>query len=159
MAEHKKNARPSTHDKHTNRQAKPAKRNETPSVKAAREKSEAKIAAKKEKRSKGLCFITTAVCQTLGKPDNCIELETIRSFRDNWLAKTPNGKQIIDEYYEIAPHIVSSINKQPDSQLIFQEIWENHLELFFQQISDSKMDTAKETYLSMVTYLSNKYES
>ena len=34
------------------------------------------------KKFLGLCFITTAVCQELGKPDDCAELTAFRAFRD-----------------------------------------------------------------------------
>ena len=37
------------------------------------------------KKFLGLCFITTAVCQELGKPDDCEELTAFRAFRDGYL--------------------------------------------------------------------------
>ena len=46
----------------------------------------------------GLCFITTAVCKYLGKPDDCFELTALRDFRDNWLAEQAGGAEEIHEY-------------------------------------------------------------
>ena len=47
------------------------------------------------KKFLGLCFITTAVCQELGKPDNCAELTAFRAFRDGYLASQPDGEALI----------------------------------------------------------------
>ena len=38
------------------------------------------------------CFITSAVCESFGKPDDCYELTMFRSFRDNYLAKEQDGE-------------------------------------------------------------------
>ena len=54
--------------------------------------------SRSNKKSKG-CFITTATCKTLNKGDNCMELTTIRHFRDTWLSNQPNGANIIENYY------------------------------------------------------------
>ena len=40
----------------------------------------------------GLCFITTAVCEELGKPDDCEELTAFRAFRDGYLRACPDGE-------------------------------------------------------------------
>jgi hypothetical protein len=47
------------------------------------------------------CFITTAVCDFLSEPDDCYELTLFRSFRDNWLSFQPDGKQLVEQYYDI----------------------------------------------------------
>lgn len=67
----------------------------------------------------GGCFITTAICEAENKPDNCDELETLRNWRDNVLAKMDGGKSLIDHYYHIAPFIVDQINIRDDAK----EIW------------------------------------
>lgn len=59
------------------------------------------------------CFITTAVCECLGKPDDCCELVTLRQYRDDWLAKQPDGPALIDTYYDIAPGIVAKLKASP----------------------------------------------
>lgn len=37
------------------------------------------------------CFLTTATVGTVGLPDDCWELATLRAFRDGWLARHPGG--------------------------------------------------------------------
>ena len=39
----------------------------------------------RKKKFLGLCFITTAVCESEGKPDDCAELTAFRAFRDGYL--------------------------------------------------------------------------
>ena len=50
-----------------------------------------------------LCYITTAVCKTHNKPDDCYELTTLRGYRDTYLMKTETGREIVEEYYNVAP--------------------------------------------------------
>ena len=45
---------------------------------------------------KRLCFITTAVCENSGKADNCYELTAFRRFRDEELARTAEGRALIE---------------------------------------------------------------
>ena len=73
------------------------------------------------------CYITTAICEEFGKPDDCYELTTFRGFRDNWLKQQPDGEMLITRYYDTAPKIVDLINKQPNRTAIYQFINENYL--------------------------------
>ncbi|MFR8872084.1 MAG: CFI-box-CTERM domain-containing protein [Oscillospiraceae bacterium] len=52
-----------------------------------------------------LCFITTAACSRLGKPDDGPELTAFRSFRDGYLQAQPDGPQLIAQYYDWAPEL------------------------------------------------------
>ena len=58
-----------------------------------------------------LCYITTAVCASLGKPDDCYELNLMRRYRDEYLVNQKGGEEIVAEYYDIAPTIVNRINR------------------------------------------------
>jgi len=66
------------------------------------------------------CFLTTACCGVLGLGDECFELRTLRRYRDDVLAKTPEGGAAIAAYYRIAPAIVARL-EQRDAvpQLLF----------------------------------------
>lgn len=59
--------------------------------------------------SGGGCFLTTACTVFRGLPDNCNQLETLRKFRDGYVKKQPNGKELINEYYLKAPQVVRMI--------------------------------------------------
>lgn len=49
------------------------------------------------------CFLTTACCSYMGRADDCFELRTLRAFRDSWLSAQPQGRDLIKEYYRMAP--------------------------------------------------------
>ncbi|GEM_PF-1321020 len=105
----------------------------------------------------GGCFITTAVCDSFGKADDCYELTMFRSFRDNWLLNQTNGKDLIDEYYRIAPRIVDKINQLSDSKKIYFDIWEQYLKPCLSYIEKKDYLLCTEKYVEMVQGLKNKY--
>lgn len=63
----------------------------------------------------------------MGKPDNCEELTLMRFFRDEWLRDQPDGKDLIEDYYKIAPDIVKKINMQPEHKAIYREIYRKYI--------------------------------
>jgi len=58
------------------------------------------------------CYLTTACVNARGLPDNCLELQVLRRFRNNILIPSSTGKKIVKEYYKIAPEIVQAVNEQ-----------------------------------------------
>ena len=103
------------------------------------------------------CFITTAVCDSFNKPDNCYELEMFRSFRDNWLSKQTDGKQLIEEYYTIAPKIVEKINSLANAKEIYQSIWDNYLKECLRYLEQKNTKSCKKVYIDMVNNLKKIY--
>ncbi|MBU3000735.1 hypothetical protein KO491_12890 [Roseovarius nubinhibens] len=59
------------------------------------------------------CFLTTACCAEMGRPDECTELTTLRRFRDGWLRAQPQGAALIAEYYDSAPAICAALARDP----------------------------------------------
>lgn len=59
------------------------------------------------------CYITTAVCERDGKPDDCEELTLLRNFRDTYMQATIYREALVKRYYELAPSIVRSIKGKP----------------------------------------------
>ena len=99
------------------------------------------------------CFITTAVCGNFGKPDDCYELTAFRNFRDTWLINQPDGKSLIEEYYQIAPKIVSKIDSLPSASLVYKKIWEKYLSKCLNFIERGDNQSCKQLYIKMVTNL------
>lgn len=64
----------------------------------------------RSKNEKSGCFLTSAACQYCGLPDDCHELQTLRAFRDGYLAEVPGGPELVQRYYEIAPAIVARLD-------------------------------------------------
>ena len=99
------------------------------------------------------CFITTATCNFLDKGDNCKVLNTFRWFRDNWLVNQPKGKELIKEYYKIAPEIVNKINKKENKNIIYKQIWVCYLKPCLFLINNNYYEEAKLKYMDMVNRL------
>lgn len=103
------------------------------------------------------CYITTAICQSQGKPDDCYELQLLRSYRDGYLSHIPGGNELINEYYSMAPSIVKAIDMRPDSHEIYDRIYEDHLLPCIRLIERGKMEEAMKAYKAMAEELYKKY--
>ena len=107
---------------------------------------------KKNNQNRRICFLTTAVCEYLGKPDDCEELTTLRAYRDNWLAKQPDGKALIEEYYDIAPGIVRAMKESPSYGEICEELLSRYIHPCIDLIAQGKNEECKDLYIRMVHY-------
>lgn len=70
------------------------------------------------------CFLTSACVKHLGKADDCMELQTLRAFRDNYMAKTEEGLWLIKRYYATAPQIVQKIESSNNSANYYNGIYQ-----------------------------------
>jgi hypothetical protein len=104
------------------------------------------------------CFITTAVCESFGKADDCRELMLFRAFRDNWLKRQNDGEALIEEYYRIAPGIVAEIDSQENRSVVYRSIWDNYLADCLKMINAGDFDGCKQRYVAMVKNLSKQYQ-
>ncbi|MFV0464917.1 MAG: CFI-box-CTERM domain-containing protein [Lachnospiraceae bacterium] len=106
---------------------------------------------------KRFCYITTAVCKSLNKPDQCYELTVLRSYRDDYLMNTEQGCELIKEYYDVAPTIVKHIDKKPNSTQIYKQIWEEFLSPCIKLIENDKNEECEYLYETMVYQLKDRY--
>ena len=106
---------------------------------------------------KKYCYITTAVCESQGKPDDCYELELLRSYRDGYLLATDEGKELVKEYYNIAPTIVNRIGRQENPEAIYEEIWDSWLSDCVHLIEQGENEACQEKYMDMVYELKERY--
>jgi TPR repeat protein len=107
--------------------------------------------------SSGSCFITTAVCDSLGRADDGYELTTLRAFRDNWLTKQADGESLINEYYSVAPVLVNRIDTKVDRDAIYLRIWDDYLKECLLAIENGSYQRCKEIYCRMVNDLKLRY--
>lgn len=103
------------------------------------------------------CYITTAVCESLGKPDDCYELNLLRDYRDGYLQQEEEGEQLVKRYYDVAPTIVKHINKRPEHQEIYEQIWKDYLSPCIRLIEGKENENCKSLYQEMVDTLTRKY--
>lgn len=103
-----------------------------------------------------LCFITTATCASEGKPDDCAELTAFRAFRDGWL--TEQGETaLIEEYYDVAPSIVTCIELCDEKQARYAEIRERWLAPCYRALQEGDPYTCRDRYVDMVRTLEQRY--
>jgi len=103
---------------------------------------------------KSRCFLTTACVNFQGLPDNCLELETLRGYRDNLLTKTPEGKRDLVEYDNIAPRIVRAVSMNHDKNKIWRFVF-SQIQDSVRSIQRGDYDKAYACYKSMVDKLKN----
>lgn len=103
------------------------------------------------------CYITTAVCETFGKPDDCYELNLLRDYRDGYLMSQPDGEELIHEYYDVAPTIVKRIGKRSDKKQIYRKVWEDYLRPCITMIENQELESCRELYIKMVKDLQEEY--
>jgi hypothetical protein len=111
---------------------------------------------KKPRESKGFCFITTACVQARGLPDDCLELTTLRTFRDRYIATMHNGKAMIKVYYENSPMIVEAINQRPDARAIYDGLYDV-ICMCVRYIQEGAYESAFQMYVDMVIELRNRF--
>lgn len=104
-----------------------------------------------------LCYITTVVCEGLGKSDDCYELNLLRNYRDGYLMETSEGEKLVNEYYDIAPTLVKRITRDEHADEIYQSIWDEFLRPCVSLIEDGKREECREKYTEMVHSLQKKY--
>lgn len=114
------------------------------------------INAKKYTSDSG-CYITTAVCNSFGKSDDCYELSLFRKFRDGYLRKAEDGEKLIAEYYSVAPEIVRRIDMLPERDEIYFGIWERYLSKCVECIQNKELEICKSLYVEMVKRLEKLY--
>lgn len=107
--------------------------------------------------SQRLCYITTAVCESLQKPDDCYELQILRNYRDEYLMSQKDGKDIVMKYYDIAPTIVKRINQTEHAEEIYKNIYTKYLMPCIRMVEREELEECKDTYCSMVHELQKKY--
>jgi hypothetical protein len=104
---------------------------------------------------KGFCFITSAVCDSLNKPEDCYELERFREFRDHYLMNSEAGQKLVEEYYLTAPRIVSYLNLQMDSEERYRRIWNTFLQPCLMDIESGHKKRCRNRYVRMVRELNS----
>lgn len=118
-------------------------------IAAAQSQANAQIAANS---GGGFCFITTAVCEFFHLGDDCEELKTLRDFRDNYLAKTNQGKAEIAMYYAIAPQIVEKIKHKDNKGQIYARMLSDYLFPAIDAIKTGDNEKAHNIYKKLCLY-------
>ena len=106
---------------------------------------------------KKLCFITTAVCRRQGKGDDCYELTAFRRFRDRELLPTAEGAALVEEYYRLAPAIVTTVELCADSAAVYDGIYRDYLLPCLRLLERGDSAGCRDKYVEMVRYLERTF--
>lgn len=112
-----------------------------------------KINGEKESSS-GSCYLTTACMNHMQEnfDDNCYELTVLRWFRDNFVSK-----EDIKHYYEVAPIIVETINREEKSSIVYDYIYDNIVDYCVSQIEQGNYIDAYKRYKNSVLVLEEQF--
>lgn len=103
---------------------------------------------------KGGCFITTAVCDHMGKGDNCSELQALRLFRDDVLLRDDMWRRLVEEYYQRAPQLLTLLEKRSDRAEILDDLYHRFItELVMHSSTRSEHVMRIKRYKDMVEWL------
>lgn len=102
------------------------------------------------------CYLTTACVEAMLLSDDCYELQTLRRFRDSYIAQKPNGLAMIGRYYETAPNIIIAINSTGDGRDILKGLFKK-IEEVVTMIDNQKLEDAYQLYCELSIKLEQQY--
>lgn len=97
------------------------------------------------------CFITTAVCEHLGKPDDCYELETLRKFRNDYMMSDPERWIDVYNYLCYAPKIVEKLSLLPNAGEIYTRFNATYIQPAIVYIEHKDYEQAHKIYTRLFT--------
>ena len=71
--------------------------------------------------------------------------------------ETEEGKNLVEEYYDLAPVIVRAIDMREDRKEIYEELYRSRLLPCIRCIENGEQEKCKELYTGMVMDLKKKY--
>jgi hypothetical protein len=98
------------------------------------------------------CFLTTSCVKYFGLDDHCYELETLRLFRDQYLLKSQEGKELVGQYYNIAPSLVKKLESSEKRHELFKIIF-SEIQSSCIAIDNKEYKKATDIYISAVSNL------
>lgn len=112
---------------------------------------------KSKEAEKSDCYLTTAMCKVLGKEDDCEELETLRSFRDNYMKKDKNYQTMLEDYRIVGPYLSGKIMKDENKENIANVMNDFYIKSAISYINEQEYEEAVEIYLNMTLDLMDNY--
>lgn len=111
----------------------------------------------KSGEAKEECFLTSACVFHKNLPDNCYELSTLRSLRENNMKPNPEYLELISEYEIIAPKMLLKINNASNKNEILDHIYSNLILPSISLIESGKHTEAIEYYGNYVNEMKKLY--
>lgn len=126
-----------------------------PSDSEAKEAYDDAWRASYDETHKSACFLTEACCAHAGLPDDCRPLTVLRGFRDEYLLKTDRGRELVANYYGLAPELVVRVRAAPDPGAHWSFVLER-VNAIVQRIEEGRRDEAVSDYEALVRELEKR---
>jgi len=104
------------------------------------------------------CFLTSACVEARQLPDDCVELETLRRFRDTYVVSLPSGNGDLREYYTIAPKLVTAIRDDLNPLFHFGKIYDTVVSPCVRLIEEGRLSEAYLLYKISFAELCEQFE-
>lgn len=104
-----------------------------------------------------LCFVTTAVCCGLHKPQDCREITLMKRYRDEYLFQQDDGQELIREYYNIAPTIVKRIAREAAPEEKYLYLWNHYISKCVAYVEQQENERCRQLYEMMMSELKEEY--
>jgi hypothetical protein len=98
----------------------------------------------------GGCYVTSAVCDTLGLPDDCYTLKVLRNFRDTYLMRSNVGRAFVEEYYATAPALCERMRNRADAREYVARLYERFILPALLAIEGADLARAFKIYRTMI---------
>lgn len=108
------------------------------------------------KAGKTGCFITTAICQSLGAGDKCWQLQVLRAFRDDYMLTDEKRAAFVQEYYDDAPTVVELLDALPHSSEVYRHMYYVYIVAVLDALAAADNERALELYQQMFEYAKAK---
>lgn len=105
----------------------------------------------------GGCFLTTACVDYQHLSDNCYELEVLRRVRDQMLEQGGKMKDMVAEYYRIAPQIIAGINRSPECNKMWESLYRNLVLYCVELYEQERVEDCISHYVRVVNELKERY--
>lgn len=103
------------------------------------------------------CFLTTACVHHKQLADDCEELQTLRSLRDNYMLQNENGRRLVKDYSITGPAVVGAIRNFENRTTIYEYLYQQLVLPSVHMIKQGKKQEAVDYYASFVEALREKY--
>jgi hypothetical protein len=110
-------------------------------------------------KSKSGCLIATTCIRNGVYEENRgkYQLDILRTYRDTYIFNLEYGQALLNDYYKVAPEIVSSIYSHTNADQIFSELYETYIVRAVGIIEEGKYIEALELYHELMNMLRSTY--
>lgn len=112
---------------------------------------------KRNSSSNSSCYLTTLMCNILGYEDNCVALDSLRAFRDNYMKNDDYCNLLLDDYDIVGPMVCEHLENDSNKVRVAHVMLTEFITPAIRCIREDNYDDAIEIYKNMTIGLMNHY--